>query len=377
MIEITPSPPRGQAILRTSVRHNAAPLDPQSSFSVDQVPARLRPRLLPLHPAEKRPYRVREGGFTWAGMPGVTEDVIEDWLRRYPNCEWGLRTGVVEGVDQGLCLVVADIDQPQLVPRTWTRYVLRTAGMPAVNTRRGFHVYGYSVRPRASSPSTWGDWKGHPNALVKLHTTQGLPVGAPMLWPQEVMDSLKQVDASPSPPPKQRTTRRRSPGQMPFTVADYGPSQGKQAWNVKVPILHDGKRHTGLRKALDRLIGRTPELKDNFALICKWLAQVNEEKCVPPLPDVDIREMALNAATRSRAWTGHTMGFMAKQGGRGKKGGKKSGKARREATRERDKDIRVMRASSASYKEIEARHGLERTQIYRILNQPRMRHERR
>ena len=367
MIEITPSPPRGQAILRTSVRNNAAPLDPQSSFSVDQVPARLRPRLLPLHPAEKRPYRVREGGFTWAGMPGVTEDVIEDWLRRYPNCEWGLRTGVVEGVDQGLCLVVADIDQPQLVPRTWTRYVLRTAGMPAVNTRRGFHVYGYSVRPRASSPSTWGDWKGHPNALVKLHTTQGLPVGAPMLWPQEVMDSLKQVDASPSPPPKQRTTRRRSPGQMPFTVADYGPSQGKQAWVVTVRTLHDGERHAGLCDAAMRLCGRTPEIRGDCARIYAWLSQKNDEVCRPPIPDEDVHAMARQVAKASAAWQGHTMGWTAKQVERGIR----SGKARREATDERDASIRQTRDDGASFKEIEAEHGLTQRQIHRVLNRPR------
>ena len=112
----------------------------------------LWPRLIPLHPGAKRPYRLREGGFRWGELGPATEGLLVHWTSRLPQADWGLRTGLIEGVDGNL--LVVDVDKPEIAPSPpaveWDRHFL-------VGTTRGYHAYG-SGDPELEVRGKRHDW---------------------------------------------------------------------------------------------------------------------------------------------------------------------------------------------------------------------------
>ena len=121
-----------------------------------RLPFRLRERIIPARLGTKRPWRYVEVGSDVV-LPSqigqTTEAMISHWQETLPPSQWLVRTGRIEDVDDGLSLVVLDVDYPSRSPA-------KPLGAWAVKTRRGVHWYTWTDATVKNDYPAWGEVKG-------------------------------------------------------------------------------------------------------------------------------------------------------------------------------------------------------------------------
>ena len=305
----------------------------------------LWPRLIPLHQGVKRPYRLREGGFRWGEIGAATERLLVQWTTKFPDADWGLRTGEIPDIEGNL--LVSDVDKPELAPVPpavdWDRYFL-------LATTRGYHAYGLAapgeVRGRRHP---WGEVKAQ-GGLVRITGRQPINGFRLQLWPARELDVL--LAKSPAP---------ASPRHTPDDLAKLaGTAQGS------LPAAKDAReteRHNTLLRQLLEAARRNPELRRNpFRLhsLGKWYS----EHFRPPLPADEVKDLADWVAEKSGAWDGPTEAFSQVQRARAREG--HVVRRRKGKHHERNMAIRTAASMGMSNRELGRFYGLDESQVRRI-----------
>ena len=305
----------------------------------------LWPRLIPLRPREKRPYKVAEGGFRWGEIGAATERMLVQWTASFPDADWGLRTGEIPDIEGNL--LVTDVDHPELAPVPpavdWDRYFL-------LGTTRGYHAYGLAapgeVRGRRHP---WGEVKAQ-RGLVRI--TGRKPINGWRLspWPASELDVL--LAKSPAP-----TKPRHTPDDLAELA---GTAQGS------LPAAKDAQeteRHNTLLRQLLEAARRNPELQgDAFRLgsLATWYS----EHFRPPLPADEVEDLAEWVAEKSGEWDGPSEAFSQVQRARAREG--HVARRRKGKHHQRNETIRTAASMGTSNRDLAKFYGLDKRQIIRI-----------
>ena len=319
--------------------------DPYSRSPVPRLPFRLRSRLIPSNPTTKRPWRYAEVGgdaVLYSQLGPTTEDMIAHWRHVLPPSQWMVRTGRLEGVDDGLALVVLDIDRPDHAPA-------KPLGAWQVQTRRGFHWYTWTEQEIASTRTEWGDVKA-----------SGLPVMAPRsrhpdtgvpYTPLEGFGKLVDGQLPLLPPEYLPEKAVQTPVELPEGVGTSG--------TIPPPVrAKQGERWLTLRGLLSRAAGSPGRRGDEGQLLA--LGRWYNEHFSPPMDTDRVVRLARDIAEASRTWT-HTEGFIETQAQRGRQ----SGRVRQPRTQERNAAIRAARAQGLSVPGTAELFGVSRSTVIR------------
>ena len=324
---------------------------PYSRSPIPRLPFRLRDRLLPGNPSTKRPWLYREVGKD-APLPSklgpTTEAHLEHWQSILPASAWLIRCGRIEGVDDGLALIVLDVDDPAeapaMPPDSWT-----------VKTRRGVHWYTWTAEHPVKGTSTaWGELKAD-GGFVRAPGTRHPDTG--QVYTPDT-DFGKLVD-----------------GQLPLLPSEYLPLSTPQhvtgrdlpseigkglAGRVPAPVrAAKGERWSTLRSLLSRAAGSAQRRGDTGLL--RSLAHYYNDRFDPPMSDDRVDRLASDVARVSASWN-TSAAFSNIQAARGVE----SGKARRESTRERNDAIIAARASGMTVEATAAWFGVSVSTVKRV-----------
>ena len=163
-----------------------------------QTPGLLRRRLTPLIPNTKTPILCEDGGPRWSLTGPLSDDSLDRWALRYRPA-WGIRTGLLDGLDQWP-LVVLDVDDPDAAP-DWT---LDADLFPwRVKTPRGVHLYSWTGEPLRTRRLQYGDLKAQ-RAYVVFAQPSGSYTPSPRfgsgqlpLWPDSILKDLVRAESPP------------------------------------------------------------------------------------------------------------------------------------------------------------------------------------
>ena len=158
----------------------------------------LRPRLTPLIPNTKTPIKCEDGGPRWSLTGPLTDETLDRWAQRY-RPGWGVRTGLLDGLEQA-SLVVLDVDDPDGAP-DWIDDVDMFPWR--VSTRRGVHLYGWNGEPLRSRRLPYGDLKAE-RSYVVVSQPSGAYTPAPTfgvgqlpLWSASILSDLLRTEKPP------------------------------------------------------------------------------------------------------------------------------------------------------------------------------------
>ena len=187
-------------------------------YDVLALPSDIRGRVIPLRYDGKQPFTYRdkvprrgdsetylaEGGFRWNKrygvtdpMPAVTDYTIIEWAVRFRSSNWAVRTGTIPNLD-ARCLVVADVDYPELLNVTEHDLFFMSPRLTRRQTERGIHVYAYSETPTKTDPKPkWGEVKAE-GQFVMLHLRYSWKETPYLgtLWPDSFLDTLLPYDGN-------------------------------------------------------------------------------------------------------------------------------------------------------------------------------------
>ena len=311
--------------------------------------AALWPRLIPLIHGGKRPFKVRgEGGFRWGGLGAATERLLANWTDKYPDADWGLRTGEIPGVEGNL--LVPDVDHPELAPIPpavdWDRYFL-------LDTPRGYHAYGLAAPGELRGRShPWGQVKAQ-GSLVRITGRQPINGFRLELWPARELDVLLAKSPAPAKPrhtPADLASLARLPGSLPAAT-----------------VAGRTERHPTLLRQLLEAARLNPELRGNGVRLLA-LANWYSSQYSPPLPETDrpleVQELAEWVAEKSGEWDGPTEAFSQVQRARAREGHV----VRRRKGKHYARNQAILTAASMgmSNRELARFYGLDKRQIIRI-----------
>ena len=246
----------------------------------DRLPAEIRAaaargwRLLPALARAKTPM-VKE----WQKLATSDLGQLEEWAAQFPDCNWGMATGPGSDVfvldvdgDRGIAALLAHHEQGRELPSTLT-----------VSTGTGSHLYfrwpeDQSIRNSAGKLAEGLDVRGEGGYVVIPPSVH--PNGEPYAYgdPEERL-----LDA-----PEWLLTLLREAAQGPKLI-----SPQPQA------AIPEGKRND----TLTSLAGSMRRRAMSHAAIEAALLEENRQQCQPPLPDSEVRKIAISAARYAPAQT--------------------------------------------------------------------------
>ena len=312
------------------------------------------PRLMPLRPSDKRPYKVREGGFRH-GLLGPTDGaMIERWASRFRGCGWAVRTGAIEGLNQSP-LIVLDVDDVDAAPD----WVHDLEAFPwRVSTRRGVHLYSWTGEPLRTRHLPWGDVLATRSYAVSWQSDRsytpapGFGLGQIPLWPASILADLDRTDASDTP---QQVIPRPDPPQD----APSASGRRRTPSRVSLPVGH---RNAGL---FDRLLvqaGRDADIRGDTARLT-GLARWHNAALAAPLPDSEVVKLAGSVSTYSASWGASTDAYRERQRARQRIGVQN----RRQRNADRDASIVRLAESGESWTTIALTLAISRSTVARTL----------
>ena len=403
----------------------------RSLYDVLALPSDIRGRLLPLYYDGKRTFTYKdkvprrgdtetylaEGGFRWNRrygqtdpMPAVTDYTIIEWAVRFRSRNWAVRTGTIPGLD-GRCLVVVDVDYPELLNGTEHDLFFMSPRLTRRQTKRGIHVYAYSETPTKTDPKPkWGEVKAE-GQFVMLHLQYSWKETPYLetLWPDSFLDTLLPYDgnvhltdiigggyaqrrgstlqglrgysvASAVQSAESRDSARSDgagesssmrarsdPGVSALARSAREHEDGEQ----KKPIAYEGKRDLRLMGAGLHLAGRYKRYRGDYGRIKEKLVELNGTRVVPPLPLHEVEHVARQVAQYSDEWKrkGHKPSWLEER----HKRGRRSGTVRKKRVRNRNRRICRDRASGMRYSDLTSKYKMGRTRLYQISNRRRQR----
>ena len=403
----------------------------RSLYDVLALPSDIRGRLLPLYYDGKRTFTYKdkvprrgdtetylaEGGFRWNRrygqtdpMPAVTDYTIIEWAVRFRSRNWAVRTGTIPGLD-GRCLVVVDVDYPELLNVTEHDLFFMSPRLTRRQTKRGIHVYAYSETPTKTDPKPkWGEVKAE-GQFVMLHLQYSWKETPYLetLWPDSFLDTLLPYDgnvhltdimggghaqrrgstlqglrgysvASAVQSAESRDSARSDgAGESSSMLArsDAGVSslarfaRAHEDGEQKKPIAYEGKRDLRLMGAGLYLAGRYKRYRGDYGRIKEKLVELNGTRVVPPLPLHEVEHVARQVAQYSDEWKrkGHKPSWLEER----HKRGRRSGTVRKKRVRNRNRRICRDRASGMRYSDLASKYKMGRTRLYQISNRRRQR----
>ena len=322
--------------------------EPYPASRVPRIPFRLRDRLIPSNPETKRPWRYREVGLDaplWGKLGPTTEDKIAHWQETLPPSQWLIRCGHIDGIDDGLSLVVLDVDYPGRAPA-------KPLGAWQVKTRRGVHWYTWTDTRYRSTSMEWGEIKADGGLVLAPGSRH--PDTGQVYTPERDFGEL--VDGQlPMLPPELMPV---SPQAVKEAV-DFDRQGDATIGSIPTPVrAAKGERWTNLRNLLCRVAG-SPARRGDAGLLLR-VAHWYNGFFAPPMTDDRVERLANDVARESRSW-GDTQGFIDKQTDRGRQ----SGKVRQPRLEPRNVAIRAARESGMTVIETSKLYGVSRSTIMR------------
>ena len=305
----------------------------------------LRPRLLPIQPTTKEPYRVRDGGVRYSQIGPAAEAQIERWYTRL-HPAWAYRTGLIAGLEQA-SLVVLDVDDLDGAPD----FIHDLDAFPwRISTRRGVHLYSWTGEPIRSRSLPYGDVKAERGYVVgwqpsgEYTEAPGFGEGQIPLWPESVLSDLLRTPAPTPTAPQTRPDASRG-GFLPSAVS--------------LPV---GQRNAGLFRRLCVAAGRDADLRGDAARLTGLARWYNEGLDVP-LPDSEIGKLSRQATDYSAGWKTNADAYSTRQRARQRIGVQN----RRERNADRNARIVQLNQSGASWTTIARTLGVSRSTVARTL----------
>jgi hypothetical protein len=228
-------------------------------------------RLFPVMPREKQPLVA-----DWPHQATSDEAQLRFWLRRFADCNWGVATGPASGI------FVLDVDgqqgQQSLRDLEGKGYVL--SNTLKVRTGRGEHIYfewppnGTVIRNSAGKLAPRLDIRGvggyvivppsiHPNGTAYKCVDEEAPIAPAPEW---LLGMLIQPSTAPEP--------------NPATVQPHSEAIPEGQRNTMLMSLAGTMRQRGMTQG---------------AIEAALLAE-NKKRCVPPLPEQEVRAIAKSAS---------------------------------------------------------------------------------
>lgn len=354
----------------------AKELAPSSSWPLEL----LLPRLLPLNPGTKRPY-TGEAGFRWIHGPfnnrRATVATLLDWVKRYPGCDWAVRTGKLSDGDD--CLLVIDVDKPGHpgVPEppdlAWVR-----------QTPNGHHIYArtaFEVRSKTKESLDWGELKGwHSYVQVSPDRPAAADFGVKELGmlPASLVRELglEPVDARKLVKTRRRTDQANAPavplgeppkelgGPLRHIVPRRALREREESpwWHGRVVVGRNSYLFNALMKNAGHNVGLRGDVERQGGM-GRWY----NEPFTPGLDSQHVRGVANTVTDYSSRWEeeGHTPEFIRRQ----RRKAYLSHEKRRQNGKheERNERIRSGRDRGVPVVELARQEKLSVRHIYRIL----------
>lgn len=217
------------------------------------------------------------------GIKDATTDAaqIKSWWQKWPTANIGMAMGEVSG------LVAIDIDPRHGGDASLCELIEQYEDLPGTlraKTGGGGHhlLYAYPGVTFKNSSSLLGEG-------IDVKTDGGYIVAAPSLHSSGQRYEWKGTsELSPLPPwlLLLLTTEKTSAGQQDSSSHTAG------AFNLDGPMIMEGGRNTRLFKIACALRGNGA----NEAEICSELLLINERRCMPPLSEEEVQNIATSAA---------------------------------------------------------------------------------
>ena len=314
------------------------------------------PRLMPIRPSDKRPYKVREGGFLWKSLGPADGAMIERWSSRFRSCGWAVRTGLLDGLAQA-ALTVVDVDDPDAAP-DWT-HDLDLFPWRVRTPRGGVHLYSWTGAPLQSRPLGYGDVKSTGGLVVGWQSDRsyrpepGFGEGQLPLLAASVLSDLLRTE---TPPVAVEAVKPRPDRQL------TGPSGSRRRLTPARVSLPIGRRNAGLFDRLCVQAGRDADIRGDTARLT-GLARWHNAGLAAPLPDAEVVKLAGSVATYSASWETSTAAYRERQRARQRV----QVETRRQRNADRDASIVNMREAGLSVSAIARQVGVTTRTVYRII----------
>ena len=228
-------------------------------------------RLFPVKPRDKQPLIT-----DWPHQATCDEERLRSWLKRFPDCNWGVATGPESGV-----------------------FVLDVDGEPGLAALGDLEHQGYELPPTLMSHTGRGshiflEWPSNGTAVRNSagKIAAGLDVrgaGGYVIVPPSVHSSgaeyrFHDEDAAIAPAPQwllERLAQTSAAGEPTARGAQRG-----------IDVIPDGQRN----QALMSLAGTMQRKGMTAAAIEAALLAENKERCNPPLSEAEVRKIACSVS---------------------------------------------------------------------------------
>ncbi|MCX7618334.1 bifunctional DNA primase/polymerase [Tepidiforma sp.] len=229
--------------------------------------------VLPLKPRGKEP-------LTEHGVKDATTDLdtIEEWWRRWPKANVGIATGAVSG------LVVLDIDP-------------RNGGDEALRGLLAQHG-GWGVPTDGGYPETWtvltgGGGQHYYFAIDGPVPSRKLAEGVDLKGDDGYVVAPPSVHPSGRPYMAEASTEHLSPAPAPaWLLGAAGARKAPLYRELEGEPVHEGRRNAYLAS----LAGKLRHDRLSTEEIAATLLAVNSTRCLPPLPEDEVRSIAASIA---------------------------------------------------------------------------------
>jgi bifunctional DNA primase/polymerase-like protein/primase-like protein len=220
------------------------------------------------------------------GIKDATTDVaqIKSWWQKWPEANIGMAMGSISG------LVAIDIDPRHGGDASLCELVEQFEDLPGTlraKTGGGGHhlLYAYPGVTFKNSSSLLGEG-------IDIKTDGGYIVAAPSLHSSGQRYQWKgnsEVAQLPAWLLLLLTTEKTSAASQPNSSSS---SHTAGSFNPDGPMIMEGGRNTRLFKIACALRGNGANESEIFAELCS----INERRCVPPLPEIEVQSIAASAA---------------------------------------------------------------------------------